>query len=412
MDKKNPEGHAEIPSGLGLTALDASFREDPYPILGKIREASPAYHDGPPDRFFVTRHSDVRKLLRDTDLFMDPRKANDGTFAKEVLAQAAGMGDAPNMLFIDDPDHRRLRSLVSAAFRPKDIEGWRESVRALINKTLDEIEENEFDLVQRFAAPVPVAIIATMLGIDENHFGKFKAWSDTVVLTGFNPFPTKEQIDSALNAKQHLDDFLLREIEARAKNLGDDLISAMLRAEDEGGRLSQKECVDQCRLLLVAGNVTTTDLICNGVKALLDHPEQFALLRENPDLVGNAVEEMLRYDPSVLNTGRVTNRGLEIGGCPVRKGESLSLSLAAANRDPEAFDNPDSFDITRKDMRHVAFGGGKHLCIGAHLARMETQEAVLALITRFPQLRYSDKGYRYHSIPSFRGMESFWVRKR
>jgi cytochrome P450 len=411
MNKKNMGSNTDIPSGLGLTALDPSFREDPYTILAKIRETSPAYHDGPPNRYFVTRNSDARTLLRDTDLFMDPRKANDGTFAKEIIANAAGMGDAPNMLFIDDPDHRRLRSLVSAAFRPKDIEAWRDSVRALIEKTLDGIDETEFDLVERFAAPVPVAVIATMLGIDEAHFGNFKAWSDTVVLTGFNPFPTEAQTEAALIARQKLDDFLLGEIEARAQNLGDDLISAMLRADEGGERLSQRECVDQCRLLLVAGNVTTTDLICNGVKALLDHPEQFALLHNNPDLINNAVEELLRYDPSVLNTGRVANRDLEIGGCPIGKGESLSIALAAANRDPEAFDDPDTFDITRKDTRHLAFGGGKHLCIGAHLARMEAQEALLALVTRFPKLCYGNKGYRYHSIPSFRGMETFWVSK-
>lgn len=405
------DGEAEIPSGLELTALGQSFREDPYPILASIRQASPAYHDGPPSRFFVTRDRDVRQLLRDTELFMDPRKANDGTFSKEIIATAAGMGEAPNMLFIDDPDHRRLRSLVSAAFRPKDIEAWRNAVRRLIDRTLDAIEDSEFDLVERFAAPVPVAVIATMLGIHEKHFGNFKAWSDTVVLTGFNPFPTEAQSEAAMAAKQQLDDFLLGEIEARAENPGDDLISAMLSADEEGERLSRKECVDQCRLLLVAGNVTTTDLICNGVKALLDNPQQLALLRDKPELIRNAVEEVLRYDPSVSNTGRVANRDMEIGGCPIRKGDSLHLSLAAANRDTEAYDNPDEFDITRQDARHVAFGGGKHLCLGAHLARMETQEALLALVQRFPDLRYSDKGYRYHSIPSFRGMESFWVSK-
>jgi cytochrome P450 len=313
------------------------------------------------------------------------------------------------MLFLDDPDHHRLRSLVSAAFRPKQIERWRDSVRKLIHQTLDAIDEEEFDLVERFAAPVPVAVIATMLGIAEEHFGKFKAWSDTVVLTGFNPFPTEEQQRDALAARKQLNDFLLDEIEDRASNPGEDLISAMLRAEAEGEKLTRTECVDQCRLLLVAGNVTTTDLICNGVKALLDHPQQLQALRWEPELIVNTVEELLRYDPSVTNTGRVVNRDMTIGGCPVGKGESLHLSLAGANRDAAAHTDPDKFDIRRENIRHVAFGGGKHLCLGAHLARMETREALLALITRYPHLHYSDRGYRHHSIPSFRGMETFWI---
>ena len=183
----------DIPLGLELTALGESFRNDPYPMLARIREKSAAFYDPAPSRFFVTRNQDVRALLGDTDLFMDPRKANPGTFSKEVIVGSAGFGESPDMLFLDDPDHHRLRSLVSAAFRPKQIERWRDSVRKLIHQTLDAIDAEEFDLVERFAAPVPVAVIATMLGIAEEHFGKFKAWSDTVVLTGLNPFPTEEQ---------------------------------------------------------------------------------------------------------------------------------------------------------------------------------------------------------------------------
>ena len=167
--------------------------------------------------------------------------------------------------------------------------------------------------------------------------------------------------------------------------------------------------IRQCFLLLVAGNVTTTDLIGNGVKALLDHPEQLQLLRDDPDLIANAVEEMLRFDSPVVNSGRIANREIDLGGCPVGKGESLSVSLAAANRDPDIYPHPDEFDIRREDVHHQSFGGGRHLCLGAHLARLEAQEAILGLLQRFPNLRHGSRGYEYHAIPSFRGMSHFFV---
>jgi hypothetical protein len=168
--------------------------------------------------------------------------------------------------------------------------------------------------------------------------------------------------------------------------------------------------ITQANLLLIAGNVTTTDLIGNGVKALLENPEQWQKLRENPQLIKNAVEEMLRFDSPVVNSGRIANRDLTVKGCPVVKGESLNTSLAAANRDPNVYPNPNQFDIERADTHHQSFGGGRHLCLGAHLARLEAQEAILGLIEKYPNLKLSDKGHEYHAIPSFRGMSHFWVK--
>jgi cytochrome P450 len=164
-----------------------------------------------------------------------------------------------------------------------------------------------------------------------------------------------------------------------------------------------------CNLLLVAGNVTTSDLIGNGMRALLDHPEQLALLRARPELLPNAIEEMLRYDPPVTQSGRFAPRDFEIGGVPVRKGESLTTVLAAANRDPDVYPDPDHFDIERADTHHQAFGGGAHLCLGAHLARLEAQEAIGALITRFPRLRPADRAFHYKRVPGFRGLAEYWI---
>ncbi|MEJ2531307.1 MAG: cytochrome P450 [Halioglobus sp.] len=404
------EDHKNLPQGLQLTALDESFRTDPYPVLKRLRENAPVHEDPAPRRLFVTRMDDVKTLLHDRQIHMDPRKAAPGTYSRDVIAGSAGFADPPDMLFLDDPDHHRLRSLVSAPFRPKRVESWRPAIRVVVDSVLDGIAEQEFDLISRFASPVPVIVIARMLGIEEEHHHRFKAWSDLVVQTGFNPSPTEQQMQQAGEAKKALDDFFHEQIERRSANLGDDLISDMIRSELEGESLTHEEMVDQCRLLLVAGNVTTTDLIGNGVKALLDHPQQMETLRRQPELIANAVEEILRFDSPVTNTSRVTDRRMVVRACPIEKGESLHLSLAAANRDPEAHPNPDTFDIQRDRIQHVAFGGGRHLCLGAHLARVEAQEAISGLLTRYPVLRHGDKGFTHHAIPAFRGMKEFWVK--
>jgi hypothetical protein len=173
--------------------------------------------------------------------------------------------------------------------------------------------------------------------------------------------------------------------------------------------MTDEEIITQCNLLLIAGNVTTTDLIGNGVKALLDHPQQLALLRADSGLLANAIEEMLRFDSPVTQTGRTVLAETSVDGCPLQRGASVTLSLAAANRDPRANPDPESFDIRRSDIRHQSFGGGKHLCLGAHLARVEGQEAILALLARHPRLALSARGWRHREVPSFRGLSEFWI---
>jgi len=311
---------------------------------------------------------------------------------------------------MDEPDHRRLRALVSGPFKPKSVERWREEIRRIVDEALEAITEVEFDLIARFASPVPTVVIARMLGVDPALYEKSHTWSDQVVQVGFNPFPTVEQQHTAAAARQALHDLFSNEIGRRGVALGDDLLSDMMRAEVEGDRLTRDEMIAQCRLLLIAGNVTTTDLIGNGTRALLDFPEQMEKLRADPGLIANAVEEMLRYDSPVTNSGRTPNRDVVVSGCPMPRGESLSPSLAAANRDPAVYPDPDRFDIERADTHHQSFGAGRHLCLGAHLAQVEAQEAILGLLRRFPRLRKSARGHVFHAIPSFRGMHEFWVR--
>ena len=401
-----------LPEGLALTPLDEQFRDDPYALLKRIQMATRVHEDSELKRYIYTHHDDVKEILRDAAFWSDPRKGNPGTFTRELLGRGLRPDEEPSMLLMDEPDHRRLRSLVSGSFTPTAVERWRDRARVVVEQVLDQIEADEFDLIGDFAGPVPTVVIAELLGIDPAMHGNFKQWSDDAVKVSFNPFPSEEERALGDAATRALDEFFYKEIETRRKQPGTDLISDMIRAEMDGDKLSTVEMVRQCNLLLVAGNVTTTDLIGNGTKALLENPEQWRKLRDDPGLIKNAVEEMLRYDSPVVNSGRIANRDISIGGCPVRKGESLNTSLAAANRDPAVYENPDSFDITREDTHHQSFGGGRHLCLGAHLARVEAQEAILGLIRRFPNLSLSPRGYTYHAIPSFRGMSECWVRVR
>jgi cytochrome P450 len=397
---------SSLPEGIRLTALDEDFRNDPYSVLRRLRREAPVHEDTELKRFIYTRHDDVRNILRDKEVWSDPRKANPGTFTREFF----GDGDEePSMLMMDEPGHRRLRSLVSKPFTPTAVEKWRPRTREVVQKVLASINSAEFDLISEFAGPIPTVVIAEMLGIDPEMHEDFKRWSDVSVKVSFNPFPSEDETRIAENANQSLRNFFTQEIAKRRKLLGDDLLSDMIRAEEAGEKLTEDEIINQCNLLLIAGNVTTTDLIGNGVKALLDNPEQCQRLREHPDLIENAVEEILRYDSPVTNSGRIANRVMEFNGCPVDTGESLSTSLAAANHDDSVYPDPDKFDIEREDTHHQSFGGGRHQCLGAHLARLEAQEAILALLNQYPNLSHGKKGFEYSAIPSFRGMNYFWV---
>jgi cytochrome P450 len=397
-------------SGIEFTPLSESFKEDPYPALAKLRELAPVFIDEELGRIVCTSHDDVKNLLRDKNFFTDPRKANPETFHQRFLNRDDG---EPSMLMMDEPDHRRLRSLVSKPFSPAAVEKWRPSTQVIIKNVLAQIkveEEGDFDLIAQYAGPVPVVVIAKMLGIDPSMNSQFKPWSDAAIAIAFNPFPTPQETVAGTAGFDRLTAFFDSEIERRKADLGDDLISNMIRAEEAGDKLTVTEIITQCILLLVAGNVTTTDLIGNCVKALLDHPMQLQKLRDNPSLINNAVEEALRFDSPVTNSGRVSDRDFQLGGCPVMKGESLGTSLAAANRDPAVYPQPDNFDIEREDTHHQSFGGGRHLCLGAHLARLEAQEAILSLLQKYPNLQHSDRGYQRAAVPGFRGMTFFWVK--
>jgi cytochrome P450 len=401
--ERPPEDPDGIPTGVELTALDPRFRTDPHPVLARLRRDEPAHYDGVINRWVLTRHDDVERVLRDRTMALDPHKADEGTYMR-LFAPSRG-----NMLFSDPPDHTRLRALVNKAFTPRAVDRLAPRIRRIIGELLDSVAESEsFDLVEAFAGPLPVIVIAEMLGIDPADRGDFRRWSELDVRT-FNPFLSDEERATVSSALGERDAYLRRVLARRRAEPRDDLLSALIAVEEAGDHLDQDEIVTMCELLLVAGNVTTTDLIGNGVWLLLRHPAELARLRADPSLIDNAVEEILRFESPVVQSVRIPTADVAIRGCPMRRGESVVVFLAAANRDPNVYPEPDRFDVTRRDVHHQSFGGGAHFCLGAPLARLEARLAIGALLERFPHLRLADEPPVWRALPVFRGLAKLRV---
>jgi hypothetical protein len=260
------------------------------------------------------------------------------------------------------------------------------------------------------AAPLPAIAISIMLGVDEADQQQFKQWSETSNASFFNPFASEEEKAPGYAAGMALWTFFQNEIASRRRAPRDDLIGRLCDVEEGGEKLSDNEINTMCNLLLIAGNVTTTDLIGNGLKALMTHPDQLAKLRANPDLLPNAIEEMLRYDSPVVTSARIAPYDFELDGVAIEKGESITTVLGAANRDPDVYPDPDAFDVEREDTHHQSFGGGAHLCLGAHLARLEASAAISALLEQFPRLEPGHQPHVYRQVPGFRGLQQYWLR--
>jgi hypothetical protein len=314
------------------------------------------------------------------------------------------------MLHLDDPDHKRLRNLVAKAFSVQAVEAMREPIQRIADRLLDAVAgQSSFDVVEAYAKPLPTIAISVMLGVNENDQESFKRWSDERVHV-FNPNRTPEQAKAVVDSLQAISAYVLSMIEERRKNRGNDLISKLIDVEESGEQLTVPEIVTICNVLIVAGNLTTTDLLSNGVLALLQHPSELERLRARPELVSAVVEEILRYDSPVMQVERVPVEGRAIDGVKVEAGQTITCSLYAANRDPAVFSDPGVFNPQRPDKHHYSFGGGAHFCIGAPLARLEAQIGLLALVQRFPGIRLNPAFPPVRkSVPGFNGLASLRV---
>ena len=337
----------------------------------------------------ATRYQDCLTILRDPQHYSSSRPP------QEKAEDRGPFKGATTMLFSDPPVHTRLRKLVSRDFTPRRIREMEPRIRELTNMLLDKVKERgDFEVMRDLANPLPVMVIAEMLGVEPELYATFKRWSDAIV-SGDNTLPGNPLPADFTTSVDDLRAYFSAQIEKRRKTPGPDLVSALVAAHTESDALAAAELMAFVILLLLAGNETTTNLIGNGMLALGRNPDQMKMLQRDASLLPRAIEEMLRYDGPVQSTARFTKSDVELSGTFFPAGFPIFVILAAANRDPAQFPDPDRFDVTRDPNDHLAFGEGIHFCIGSPLARLEAQIAFSAMLERFPKLRLCDPGATY-----------------
>jgi cytochrome P450 len=367
------------------------MRVDPYPTFARLREQAPVYFSEAHDCWLITRYDDVSACFRDPRLSANRSTTYAAKLPPEARAMLAPLvGNLGRWaLLIDPPDHTRLRGLISKAFTPQAIEQLHPRITALTEELLDRlIRAEEFDVISDFAYLLPVIVIGELLGLPREHADRLKDWSDAFGAFLGAPAMSPTIVGDALRAVVDLEAYFREQLDHRRAAPKDDLLTALLEAHEKDDRLSEQELVSTCTMLLFGGHETTTNLIGNGVLALLKHPDQLARLRQEPQRWAvSLVEELLRFDGPVLRMGRVAVEPISLRGQTIAAGDRVFLMLAAANRDPEQFVDPDRLDIGRADNRHLSFGLGPHYCLGATLGRLEARLAIPRLFERFPKLR-------------------------
>jgi pimeloyl-[acyl-carrier protein] synthase len=372
-------------TGVALDLFDDNLREDPYPKLREIQERDPVHWSELARGWLITRHDDVSSLLRDSRVSADRTPST-------VDAVWRRGSDTQNwlehsLLGLDPPDHTRLRNLVNRAFTPRVVERMRDHVGEVTDELLDGVEPHgRMDAISDFARPLPIRVIAELLGVPATDHDRFGEWA-TAMAGALDIAFHRSTIEASDRAVQEMRHYFRPLLEDRRRNPREDLLTALVQAEDQGDQLTEDELYSFCIILLAAGHETSANLIGNGLLHLLQRGADLARLGSDPALMESVVEEVLRYDPPPQATTRRAREDFELRGKRIRAGDTLILSFAAANRDPERFHEPDHLDLGRDDNRHLTFGLGPHYCVGAPLARMEVQIAFGRLFQRFPTLR-------------------------
>ena len=388
-----------------LTRVPEDFYDDPYPYYAALRENDPA-HELEGGGVFLSRYEDVVAVYRSPCASSDKKLE----FAPKFGASPLYEHHTTSLVFNDPPLHTRVRGLITGALNQRAIARMEADVVVLVDRLLNRLE-SETDLIEEFAARIPVEVIGNLLDIPKDERGALRAWS-IAILSGLEPRPTPEMLERGNRAVLEFKDYLARLVEARRRAPGDyesDVLTRLIQGERDGARLSPDELYHNCIFLLNAGHETTTNLIGNGIWLLLTHEDQLARLRREPALVPLAVEEMLRYEgPIQLNNRRLT-APLALGGRTLRAGTFITLGIGAANRDARQFAHAERFDVARKPNRHVAFGHGEHACAGMNVARMEARIAFSRLLALFTKLELNGPPERDRRI-RFRGFRKLPVR--
>lgn len=394
-----------------LTPMSPDFLQNPYPTLDKVRAECPVLWSEKGKYWLVTRFAEGNSILR--DLHYEKEGMKPPMTISLLLHLIPGASELTNsvghwMLRKDPPDHTRLRTLVNKAFTPSTVKELRPRIQELTDQLLDEAAaKGEIELVSEFAFVLPVTVIAELLGIPAKDRDLFHRWSKTLTeILEPRPSINPQRLTKASAANHEMIEYLRPLVAERRKAPKDDLLSALVAAEQEGSKLTEEELLSNCVLMLVAGHETTVNLIGNGVKALLQHPDQLKLLQDDPSLIVNAVEEFLRYDSPVQIVRRIASEDMELGGQKIKKDQMLVIVLGGCNRDPEVYAEPNKFDITRKDIKHLSFGQGIHHCLGATLARAEAEIAISTLVKRFPAMRLKTDELEIKEPFALRGVKS------
>ncbi len=363
------------------------FRVDPYPAYRALQAKHRVYRNRLLSGTFVLpRYDDVVAVLSDPRFSVDRRQADVFKQLQPLRGLSPRFIEAIQsaLLMTDPPAHTRLRRLVNKAFTPRVVEGLRTRVQAIVDELLDAVAaRGEMELIHDLAYPLPVIVIAELLGIPSEDRDRIKRWSDTLAIL-LDPLQAVDGLTPTEHAYDEITTYMRPIFAARRAAPRDDLISALVAVEDQGQRLNETELLSLSMLILGAGHETTTNLIANAVLALLRNPSERRRLQDDPSLIGSAVEEFLRYDSPVQMTDRVAAVDCEVAGHVIRRGQVVALIIGAANRDPSRFADPDRLDLGRADNHHLSFGHGAHFCLGAALARLECQLAVATLLHRFP----------------------------
>ena len=388
------------------------FYDNPYPTYTTLRNRGAILPSAANRGWIVTGYAEIEELLRDKRISNDLRK---NKFMAGLLKFAAGeievpLLENPTMLNQDPPDHTRLRKLVATGFMHKYIQSLAPTIARVVDELLNAIDDEAagFDLMLALAKPLPAIIIAEMMGVPKTEQHNFEQWSED--LLGLTEISNPDAIRKAAKANSDMRDYIARLAESKRAQPGQDLISQLIAAEEEGDRLTLDELYSTCVLLLTAGHETTTRLIGNCVYLLMQNEAQMQQVQANDAMLENALEETLRFEPPVQNTVRFVQEPMEFRNQQLKPGQMILLSIAGANRDPNANDHPDTFDVSREKINHLSFGTGIHLCLGMSLARLEGKIALKKLFGRFPGLVVAESKPHWGTNDFFRGLETLPVR--